>query len=99
MLLLAGIIYYTEFLKLTHGVHFFQVFGKNPLFIYLLSEVGVILLWTFSIGEQPVYAWLYEHVFSGVGLYFGSFLFAFSWMLICWLTGWWMDRKKIYIRV
>lgn len=99
ILLLAGIIYVTEHLGVTRGAHFFEVFGRNPLFIYLLSEVGVILLWTFSIGTQPVYAWLFEHLFSKAGLYFGSFLFAFIWMLICWLTGWWMDRKKIYIRV
>lgn len=99
LLLLAGIIYYTEMLKRTTGVRFFEVFGKNPLFIYLLSEIGVILLWTFSIGDQPVYAWLYDHIFKGVGLNLGSFLFAFTWMLICWFTGWWMDRKKIYVRV
>ncbi|MGZ8556828.1 MAG: DUF5009 domain-containing protein, partial [Chitinophagaceae bacterium] len=73
----------------------------NPLFIYLLSEVGAILLWFFGVGEkyQPLYSWVYENVFSRTGMYFGSFLFAISFMLVCWLVGYMLDKRKIYIRV
>lgn len=99
LLILSGIIYLTEFRNVTRGANFFQVFGKNPLFIYLLSEVGVILMWTFSVGDQPLYNWIYDAVFRPVGLYWGSLAFALWWMLTCWLAGWWMDRKQIYVRV
>lgn len=99
LLILAGVIYIIDFLHKTRWTYFFQVFGKNPLFIYLFSEVGVILLWTFSIADQPVYSWLYEHIFRLVGDYWGALLFAIWWMLTCWLVGWWMDRKKWYVRV
>jgi len=70
------------------------VFGKNPLFIYLVSELGVVLLWFFSF-----YNWLYITIFQPAGNYFGSFLFAISVMLVCWLVGYIMDKRKIYIRV
>jgi len=100
-ILLAALIYVTDFLQWIKWTYFFQVFGKNPLFIYLLSELGATLLWFFRVGEkkQPVYAWLYQNLFQHAGDYFGSFLFAISVMLVCWLVGYWLDKRKIYIRV
>lgn len=98
---LAALSYVIVFLQKTKWTYFFQVFGKNPLFIYLLSELGATLLWFFSVGEnkQPVYKWLYETIFQPTGNYFGSFLFSITFMLLCWLVGYWMDKKKIYLRV
>jgi predicted acyltransferase len=100
-IILALLIYITDFLQKRNWSYFFEVFGRNPLFIYLLSEVGVILLWFFGVGDnyQPLYRWIFENIFSKVGMYFGSFLFAISFMLLCWLVGYWMDKKKIYVRV
>lgn len=100
-IILAALIYITDFLQKRKWSYFFEVFGKNPLFIYLLSEVGVILLWFFGVGEnyQPLYNWIFENIFSKAGMYFGSFLFAICVMLVCWLVGYWMDKKKIYVRV
>ena len=100
-IILSVLIYITDFLQLRKWGYFFEVFGKNPLFIYLLSEVIAILLWFFRVGEnyQPVYRWIFENVFSRAGMYFGSFLFAISVMLFCWLVGYIMDKRKIYVRV
>jgi predicted acyltransferase len=98
-IILAGIIYLIDFLKQTRWTYFFEVFGRNPLFIYLLSEIGATLLWILFIGNTPLHAWLYGHIFSRAGAYFGSFLFAVFFMLSCWVIGWLMDKKKIYIRV
>ena len=99
--LIAALLYITRFLQLTKWTYFFEVFGKNPLFIYLLSELGVILLWFFPVGadRQPLYSWLYDNIFKHAGDYFGSFLFAISVMLVCWLVGYVLDKRKIYIRV
>lgn len=99
--LISALLYITGFLQIKRGTYFFEVFGKNPLFIYLLSELGVILLWFLPVGEnrQPLYSWLYEHVFRHAGDYFGSFLFAVSVMLVCWLAGYILDKRKIYVRV
>ncbi|HKZ65889.1 MAG TPA: DUF5009 domain-containing protein [Chitinophagaceae bacterium] len=100
-ILLAMLIYITDFLQQRKWGYFFEVFGKNPLFIYLLSEVGAVLLWFFGVGEnyQPLYKWIFENVFSRAGMYFGSFLFAISFMLICWFVGYILDKRKIYVRV
>ncbi|MBN8686418.1 MAG: DUF5009 domain-containing protein [Chitinophagales bacterium] len=99
--LLAALSYVTDFLGRTKWTYFFEVFGKNPLFIYLLSEIGAILLWFVPIGEkrQPLYSWLYENIFIHAGAYLGSFLFALAVVMFCWLVGWIMDKKKIYVRV
>lgn len=98
-LILAVIVYLLDFRKWTRGVHFFEVFGRNPLFIYLLSEIGVILLYFFSVGPRSAYEWIYENIFSHAGSHFGSLLFALSFMLLCWLAGYLLDKRKIYIRV
>lgn len=98
-IILAIILYIIDFKKITGWNYFFEVFGRNPLFIYLLSELGAILLWFFKTGGKDTYVWVYDTVFSHAGSYFGSFLFALSFMLVCWLVGWWLDRKKIYVRV
>jgi predicted acyltransferase len=99
--LLATIIYITEFLQRKRWGYFFEIFGKNPLFIYLLSELGATLLWFFSVGENhvPLYMWIYENIFKGAGPYIGSFLFALSFMLFCWLIGYVLNRNRIYVRV
>jgi predicted acyltransferase len=100
-LILALLMYITDFLQFRKWGYFFEVFGRNPLFIYLLSEVIAILLWFFGVGEnyQPVYKWIFEHIFRPVGAYFGSLLFAICFMLICWLVGYILDKRKIYVRV
>ncbi len=100
-IILAILIYITDFLQKRNWSYFFEVFGRNPLFIYLLSEVGVILLWFFGVGDnyQPLYRWIFENIFSKTGMYFGSFLFAICFMLLCWLVGYILDKKKIYVRV
>ena len=99
LVILSVVIYVIDFLNKTKWTYFFQVFGKNPLFIYLLSEVGITLLWMIPVGDMQLPRWLYDHVFSLTGAYTGAFLYSVWWMLTCWVVGWWMDRKKIYVRV
>ncbi|MES1214912.1 MAG: DUF5009 domain-containing protein [Bacteroidota bacterium] len=100
-ILISGLIYITEFLQKKKWGYFFEVFGKNPLFIYLLSELGATLLYFFSVGEkhQHVYGWIFQHIFKNAGMYFGSFLFAICFMLVCWLVAYVLDKRKIYVRV
>jgi predicted acyltransferase len=90
---------------------FFDVFGKNPLFIFFLSgflpRLLALLRWTDHTGPdgKPVYTsllpWLYEHVFKhiSVNLNNGSILYAIFIVGFYWLVVWVLDRKKIYIKV
>jgi predicted acyltransferase len=99
-IILAIIIYITQFLHKTRWTYFFEVFGRNPLFIYLLSELAAILLFFFKTDPQTsFFKWIYQNVFIYAGPYTGSLLFAVSFMLICWLVGYVLDKKKIYVRV
>ncbi|HVZ24865.1 MAG TPA: hypothetical protein VG842_02360, partial [Sediminibacterium sp.] len=100
-IILAALIYITDFLQKRKWGYFFEVFGKNPLFIYLLSELGATMLYFIGIGEkhQTLYSWLFQNIYKHAGMYFGSFLFAVSFMLFCWLIGYILDKRKIYVRV
>jgi predicted acyltransferase len=96
---LAAIIFITDFLGKTRGTYFFLVTGKNPLFIYLMSELGVTIMFLIHIGKESLFKWLYNHIFIFAGDYLGAFLFSVWWMLTCWLVGYILDRKKIYIKI
>ncbi len=50
--------------------------------------------------KTNLYRWLNSNVYQKIlpGA-FGSLAFAVSYMLLCWLIGYWMDKKKIYVRV
>ena len=96
-LLLSAVIYWIEFNDKQN--HFFEVFGKNPLIIYLLSELMAIIFEMIHIKDESLHEWLFIHIFSFSGNYLGSFLYAVVYMLLCWSVGYWMDKKKLYVRV
>jgi len=97
--LLAALVYVIDFLQIKRFNYFFEVPGKNPLFVYLVSELGATLLGFFMISGMPLNKWLFQNIFSNAGMYFGSFLYAVLFMLCCWLIGYILDKNKIYIRV
>ncbi len=99
-IIIAAIIYIINFLKKDKWAWFFEVPGRNPLFIYLLSELGATMLYFIQVDNKTsLYQWLYKNLFSYAGEYLGSLLFAVSFMMLCWLVGYFLDRRKIYIRV
>jgi predicted acyltransferase len=109
---LSTLIYLIEF-KHAKGAwsRFFDVFGKNPLFIFVLS--GFLprlftLVRTESYldddgtkGYYTPYEWFYEHVCKHVSsdLRVGSLLFALCLIFFYWLIVYILDKKKIYIKV
>lgn len=111
-LLLSTLIYFIE-VKNKKGwwTSFFNVFGKNALFIYALSELmgglfGFIRIRS-GVDEngQVSYTSPLEWFYGNVCSYMpgppenGSLLYAICIVLFLWLIGYWMNRKKIYIRV
>ena len=91
--------------------HFFDVFGKNPLFIFVLSgflpRVLALLRWVDHTDEkgQPVYTsafpWFYEHVCKNINidLRIGSFVYALCFIAFMFSLAYILDKKKIYIKV
>jgi predicted acyltransferase len=103
LVILASLMYGIEIRnwKRANWPQFFVIPGKNPLFIYLLSELVVIILYMVPAGGgQSAFDWIGIHVFQGlVPGAFGSLLFALTFMLFCWSVGWLLDRRRIYVRV
>lgn len=100
LLLLALLTWLIEVRQFMRWTPFFEAFGKNTLFIYLLSEVLVVIAITVRVDGVTAYAWLYRHLFTGwAPPRLASLLFAVSFMLLCWLIAYAMDKRKIYIKV
>lgn len=97
---IATLIYVLDMKKWKGWSYFFEVFGKNTLFIYLLSELFIISLFSIDMNGSSLYRWIADHLFiSWSGGYMGSLLFALWIMLSCWLVGYIMDKKGIYVKV
>jgi predicted acyltransferase len=98
--ILAAIIYFIDFKNIKTGVNFFTVFGKNALFIYLFSEIlAISLKFSRVTCDQSYFKWTYHVFCEPIGGKWGSLAFAVLFMLVCWGVGYWLDKKKIYIKV
>lgn len=114
LFVLALLIYLIEFKSVKGGwTKFFDVFGKNALFIFALSNIVPKLSGLVRIpngihtesGKQQytsLLGWFYEYVckpiFPSVPE-IGSLLYALFFIALMWLFAWLMDKKKIYIKV
>ncbi len=100
-IILGVLLYLIDIQKRSRWTGFFQVFGKNPLFIYLLSELMVTVLFMIPVGppSQNLFRWIYQNIFIHFGAYPGSLLFAITYMLFCWSVVYILDKRKIYVRV
>jgi len=100
LFIIAILIYLLDMSKPGKWTYFFEVFGRNTLFIYLLSELFVITLAEISMKGTNAYTWIADNIFIAIaGGYFGSLLFALWIMLTCWFVGYLMDKKGIYVKV
>ncbi|MBA4141308.1 MAG: DUF5009 domain-containing protein [Segetibacter sp.] len=103
LMILSALIYVVEIKNWTrlNWTNFFVVPGKNPLLIYLLSELLLTII--VMIRVQPhtsFYNWINNVFFQVIAPgALGSFFFAIVYMLVCWVVGWWLNKRKIYIRV
>ena len=113
LIVLSVLIYLIEF-KNAKGAwsRFFDVFGKNALFIFALSGILPRLLALIRINNgltadgKPKYlspfSWFYENLCKPIFTSdprIGSFIYALCFIAMMWFFAWWMDRKKIYIKV
>jgi predicted acyltransferase len=100
LFILSILIFIIDIKQKKKWTYFFEVFGRNTLFVYIVSETAIIFLWIITINGETLGQWAYENIFSAItGAYVGSLLYALSWMLFCWLVGYILDKKKIYIKV
>jgi predicted acyltransferase len=115
MMALAAIIHRVEIrprpAALWGWARLFETFGRNALFVFVLSALvpRVLALARWPAGLTPEgktlwtspLPWLYDAVFAGIGSdpRLGSLLFAVANLACYALLAWWLDRRRIYIRV
>ncbi|HEY9731970.1 MAG TPA: heparan-alpha-glucosaminide N-acetyltransferase domain-containing protein [Drouetiella sp.] len=100
LVILAAMIAVIDRLHWEKWTEFFTVFGKNTLFIYVLSDLFIIaMLHTYVSSDMNVYRYLTERVQSVCPGEPGSLLFGVTAMLVCWIICKILDWKKIYIKV
>ncbi|GAA4432702.1 acyltransferase family protein [Pontibacter saemangeumensis] len=100
LLVLAVLMLVIEVAGYKGWTYFFEVFGRNPLFIYALSGIIIELLGLIPVGDTSLRGWLYDNLYlSWLAGNNASLLFAISYMLLLWLIGYWMDKKRVYIKV
>ncbi|AOH83335.1 hypothetical protein AWL63_04460 [Sphingomonas panacis] len=97
---LAAIIALVEIAGVKRGTRFFIILGRNPLAIYLFSELFVTAINMIDTGaDGGLYGWigieLFQRIAPGA---FGSLLCAFAYTMLCWAVGWWMDRKGLILK-
>lgn len=93
---------------------FFSVFGVNPLFLYLLSEgilwplelikvnvqSSILNAQSLTVNDVSLWDWLFNGIFAPIfGEQGGDLAFAFVNVLFCWLVGFILYRRKIFIRL
>lgn len=109
---IATMIYLIEFKNVRGGLaRFFDVFGKNALFVFALSAFlpkGLALIRIAdglnAKGEMTYinpWNWLYKKVLIHTpgAPENGSLLYALCVITFMWAICYWMDKKKIYVKV
>ncbi len=106
ILLLAGLVYFLDRKKVgTQAAYFFEAFGKNPLFIFVLSA---LIPKTMSLIRIPYLdkfltplQWFYESIcskFPGPPEN-GSLLYAILLVGLYGALAIWLDKRKLYFKV
>lgn len=87
--------------KMVKWAFVFRVFGKNPLFSYILSGLFVkLFLQVIKWGDTNLYAWLYSDVFSAIfSPKLASFAFALCFTMFVWLFAYVLHRRGIIVKV
>lgn len=101
---LALLVWIIDVKKHVKWSRFFETFGVNPLFIYVLAGVLSTILGNIRIptgeGLISLHGYLYSMILQPIaGDYPGSLAFALLFVGICWFVGWILYKKKIYIKI
>lgn len=94
-MLLATLMYFIDIRERQQWCRFFVIFGVNPLFLYVLSEVLAIVMGSFGL-KAAVYAAIHS-VMSDA--YIASALYAICFTLIMGAVGYPLYRNRIYIKL
>lgn len=100
MIILAILFIIVDMWNLRGWTGFFNTFGTNALFTYLLAGIWTKTMLAVKIGEGSLYNWIFNHICSPLfeEQKLASLLFAIIQVMIIWAFGYILYRKKIVIR-
>lgn len=100
LIFLSLLMYVIEIKSVKKWTYFFEVFGKNPLFIYVMAWIVISLMTLIRLDDIPLKSIVYKNFFVNLlSPINASLLFSMVYMLLMWLVGYVMDRKKIYVKL
>lgn len=94
-LIFATLIYFIDVKGYKKWSKFFQIFGVNPLVLYILSEVLGDAFRIYNITDIS-FNYLWQPVF---GNYMGSCMYAIVFVFINWIVGYILYKKQIWIKL
>ena len=103
--LLALLVWIIDVRGRRRWCRFFEAFGVNPLFMYVLAAIFSILLGNIRVshsgGESiSLGGWLYGDVLRPLlGDYPGSLAYALLLVSACWCIGYTLYKRNIYIKI
>lgn len=104
LIILALIYLIVDVLEIKWWTPFFRVFGLNALFIYTMAGLWTKTMFLIKIGTESetinLYSWLYLKICVPLfGNLNGSLLFAIIQVLLMWILGYILYRKKVFIKI
>jgi len=101
LVLLSALVGWIEVLGHRAGSNFFNILGKNPLVIYLFSELFVVVLRMIPVGDgMDVYSWFGIRIFQSIAPgALGTVLCGIAYTMVCWTLGYVMDKRRIYVKL
>lgn len=83
---------------------FFEAFGVNPLFMYTLAAVLSVILGNIIVGSgetsTSLKGWIYSDLLQPIfGDFPASLIFALLFVGFNWIFGYYLYKKKIYIKL
>ncbi len=99
--LLALLIWIIDIKGYKRWTRFFEAFGINPLFMYVLGGVLGILFGSVSIAGHSIHEWIYSEALVPLlgDRTFASLVYALVFIGINWSIGYVLYKKKIYIKI
>ncbi len=101
MMILALLFMIVDIWGLRGWTGFFNTFGTNALFTYVLAGIWTKTMLSIKIGEVTLYNWIFTHICSPLfeNQKLASLLFAIIQVTIIWAFGYILYRRKIIIRL
>lgn len=100
LIVLGFLVLVIEVQKFNKWTYPLEVFGRNPLILYVFSWIVIGIFHAIPVGEGSLKDLVYASLFTGwLGPKLASFAFALAYMMLIWCIGYMMDKRKIYIKV